>query len=265
MVNKKESFNECEVNKLDFFLRGIDWISVINDGVSYDEMLLLLESQGISFEERYFMNKKYVFISKSFDNYRKLIFLLSFCKDLRITRIDFKMDFKNDFDEVVGIFNLDSHSEVSKQGKVQTIYFNSRQSDLFCRLYNKQVESDLPFPLTRLEYEIKGNLAYIFSKRISYLGFDDSLSFLFDKINEFNSRKGLNNIFYITTGEYLPVDVVEDYSIKNKFRRFVKHNRNSYSNYMEYFNITPDDLDKLMNGIIDLETFLEEHWYEKFI
>lgn len=259
MVNEREVFNECEVNKFDFFLRGIDWISVINDGVSYDEMLMLLEHHGIFFEERYFMNKKYVFISKSLDNYRKLILLLSFVKDLRITRIDFKMDFKNDFDDIVGKFDLDSHSEVSKQGKVQTIYFNSRQSDLFCRLYNKQAESDLPFPLTRLEYEIKGNLAYIFSKRISYLGFDDSLSFLFDKINDFNVRKGLNNIFYITTGEYLPVDVVEDYSIKNKFRRFIKHNRNSYSYYLDYFNITPDEFDKLMIGATDLEKFLEVH------
>lgn len=259
MVNKKESFNEQEVNLFDFFLQGIDWISVINDGISYNDMLMLLEHHNISFEERYFMSKKYVFISKSLDNYRNLILLLRFVKDLRITRIDFKMDFKNDFNDVVGKFDLDSHSEVSKQGKVQTIYFNSRQSDLFCRLYNKQAESDLPFSLTRLEYEIKGNLAYIFSKRLSYLGFNDSLSFLFDKINDFNSRKGLTNIFYITTGEYLPIEIVEGYSVKNKFRRFIKHNRNSYSKYMDYFNITPDELDKLMTGIIDLESFLDEH------
>lgn len=259
MVNERQGFNEHEVNKFDFFLHGIDWISVINDGVSYDEMLKLLECHGISFEERYYMNKKYVFISKSLDNYRNLVLLLSFVKDLRITRIDFKMDFKNNFSDVVNRFDFNSHSEVSKQGDVQTIYFNSRQSDLFCRLYNKQAESDLPFPLTRLEYEIKGNLAYIFSKRLSYLGFDDSLNFLFDKINDFNSRKGLSSIFYITTGDYLPVEVVDSYSVKNKFRRFVKHNRNSYLNYMEYFNITPDELDKLMTGLIDLETFLEEH------
>lgn len=259
MVNEREGFNEYEVNRFDFFLHGIDWISVINDGISYQEMLVLLDSRDITFEERYYMNKKYVFISKSLENYRNLIFLLIFSKDIRITRIDFKLDFKNDFNEVVGKFNLESHSEVSKKGELQTIYFNSRQSDLFCRLYNKQAESALPFPLTRLEYEIKGNLAYIFSKRISYLGISDSLSFLFDKINSFNSRKGLTNLFYITSGDYLPVEVVESYSVKNKFRRFIKHNRNSYSNYMEYFNITPDELDKLMNGIIDLEKFLEEH------
>lgn len=259
MVNEKNDFNDFEVDTFDFFVRGIDWISVINDGVSYDEMLVLLDCYGISFEQRYFMNKKYVFISKSLDNYKKLILLFDSVKDIRITRIDFKMDFNNDFKNVVDKFDLNSHSEVSKKGDVQTIYFNSRQSDLFCRLYNKQVESHLPFPLTRLEYEVKGNLAYMFSKRLSYLGFEDSFNFLFDKINDFNSRKGLSSVFYITAGDYLPVDFIEDYSIKDKFRRFVKHNRNSYTYYLDYFNITPDELNNLMNGFTNLEKFLEEH------
>lgn len=177
MVTKENETKEFEVNNFDFFVKGIDWISVINDGISYQEMLFLFERNGIAFDERYYMNKKYVVISKGLDNYRNLILLLCSIKDIRITRFDFKLDYRNEFKELIEKFNLESHSEVSKKGEVQTIYFNSRQSDLFCRLYNKQVESDLPFPLTRLEYEVKGNLAFEFSKRLSYIGFDDAFSF----------------------------------------------------------------------------------------
>lgn len=261
MVTKDNEQKEIEVNKFDFFLRGIDWISLINDGISYQEMLFLLDSRGIKFNERYFMSKKYIVISKGVDNYRDIMLLLASEKRLRITRIDFKLDFKNDFEDVVvqRIANWEPHSSVSQKGHLQTLYFNSRQSDLFCRLYNKQVESDLPFPLTRLEYEIKGNLAFEFSKRLSYIGFADALDFLFDKINEFNTRKNLTDMFYITTKDYLSVNFIEDFSVKNKFRRFVRHNKNSYSYYIDYFNITPEDFDNLMTGVTDLEKFLEVH------
>lgn len=250
---------DLEVNQFDFFIHGLDWISVINDGMSYNDMLVLLDSNGIGFHERYYMDKKYVVIEKTTDNYRN--FLLLFCafKDIRITRFDFKLDYKNEFKQVIERFQFDSHSEVSKNGEVETIYFNSRQSDMFCRLYNKQIESNLPFPLTRLEYEIKGNLAYEFSKRLLYIGFSDALNFIFDKINAFNERKGLTEMFYMTTHDFIPVEFIEQYSVKNKFRRFVKHNKNSYAYYIDYFNMNPDEFDKVMTGVIDLEKFLEVH------
>lgn len=255
------STKDVNVNQFDFFIYGLDWISVINDGISYQEMLFLLDKHGISFTERYYMNSKYVVIGKNIENYRNLILLFGSIKDIRITRLDFKLDYKNDFEDVVvqRIANWEPHSSVSQKGKLQTLYFNSRQSDLFCRLYNKQAESDLPFPLTRLEYEIKGQLAYEFSKRLSYIGFEDALSFLFDKINEFNQRKHLTDLFYMTTKDYLPLDFIESFSVKNKFRRFVRHNKNSYSYYMDYFRIGPEELDDIMTGVTDINEFLETH------
>lgn len=253
------STNDVEVKQFDFFVYGLDWISVINDGISYNEMLMLLDSKGIGFYERYYMNKKYVVIEKSTDNYRNFLLLFNTIRDIRITRFDFKLDYKNEFKHVIEKFNFDSHSEVSKKGEVETIYFNSRQSDIFCRLYNKQVESNLPFPLTRLEYEVKGQLAYEFSKRLSYIGFLDALSFFFDKVNEFNERKNLTKMFYMTTKDYLPVEFIEEFSVKNKFRRFVSHNKNSYSYYMDYFNMTLCEFDNIMTGVTDINEFLDTH------
>lgn len=245
-------------HQVDEFLKySIDWISVINDNVSYDEMCLIFDKKGIKFEERYFMANKYLVIDKNC--YSDLIQLMSKTSDFRITRIDIKSDFKEKFEDVVidGIAVWEPYSSVSKKGKLQTLYFNSRQSDMFCRLYDKQAESNLEFPLTRLEFEIKGDLAYEFSKRLSYLGMADAVNFIYSKINEFCQRKGLNHLFYITTSSYLPFEFIERKTMKNKFRNFIRHNSKSYAKYMEYFDLSPNQLDDIMLGVIDLEKFLE--------
>lgn len=252
--------NSLFCHPVDEFLKySIDWISVINDNISYDEMCLFFHQKNIKFDERYFMNNKYLVIGK--ESYSDLLHLMIDNNDFRITRIDVKCDFKNDFEGVVldGIALWEPYSSVSKGGKLQTLYFNSRQSDMFCRLYDKQAESDLDFPLTRLEFEIKGDIAYEFSKRLCYIGLDDAVNFIYSKINEFCKRKSLNHLFHITTKAYLPFEVIERKTIKNKFRRFVHHNTNSYSRYMEYFNLSPHEFDEIMTGNVDLEEFLRSN------
>lgn len=240
----------------DFFKYSIDWISLINDSVSYDEMCIFLDRNEVTFEERYFMSKKYVVVDKG--SYEKVINLLTSDSSIRITRLDIKVDFAIPFDDLYfqHICDLEPYSSVSKGSRVQTLYFNSRQSDMFCRLYDKQAESGLDFPLSRLEFEIKGDLAFEFSKRLSYLGIEDAVNFIYDKINEFCQRKHLDNMFYVTTKAYLPFDVIEKQTIKNKFRRFVQHYSKSYKKYMEYFSMSPNDFDDVMTETVDLETFL---------
>lgn len=242
----------------DFLKYSIDWISVTNDKICYDEMLILLDRNEIKFDERYFMNNKYVVIQK--DCYERLLMLLTTTDNIRITRIDIKIDFCNKFEDVVinSIAVIEPYSSISKGGKLQTLYFNSRQSDMFCRLYDKQAESCLDFPLTRLEFEVKGDLAYEFSKRVSYVGLEDATNFIYDKINDFCKRKHLDHIFYVTTRSYLSFEVIEEQTIKEKFRRFVRHNRNSYENYMVHFDLTPNEFDDIMCGAIDLEKFLNK-------
>lgn len=248
---------ELKVNLTEFFEDSIDWLSVINDGVSYDEMLLFLDRNEVGFDERYFMDKKFVVIHKN--SYGKAIELVRINSFLRITRLDVKMDFSNKFEDIV-VDNIDlfkPYSAVSKKGKLQTLYFNSRQSDMFCRLYDKQAESGLDFPLTRLEFEIKGDLSLEFSKRLTYLGLDDAVNFIYSKINEFCERKELSHLFYVATQVYLPFEVIENQTIKNKFRRFVRHNANSYKHYMKFFDLSLVEFNELMNGDNhDLENFL---------
>lgn len=250
---------EKEVNTFDFFLNGVDWLSVINDGISYDEMLSSLEAYDIEYSEKYFMNKKYAKIEKG--SLCRFLMTFHLLKGIRITRLDFKLDFNNSFTDVFNKYSCDfnSHSEVSKKLKFETIYFNSRQSDLFCRLYDKTAESNLDFPLTRLEYEIKGNLAFEFSARFFHFGFRDAINWFFEKINEFNSRKGLSNLFYISTTDTVDFKLVDNATTKEKFRRFVKHNKNSYKKYSEYFNLSAVEMDGLLSGQTDLEDFLNKN------
>lgn len=244
----------------DVLVDSVDWLSIINDGISYNEMLILLDTNSVKFEERYFMSKKYVVVDKlCYEQALRLVFSYS---SLRITRIDIKFDFTNKFEEIVSdnysIF--EPYSTISKHGKLETIYFNSRQTNLFCRLYDKQAESHLDTPLTRLEFEIKGDLALEFSKRLSFLGLVDASNFIFDKINEFCARKHLTNLFYVTTKSYLPMEFLNREDTKYKFRNFVRHNSNSYKKYMKFFDISPAEFDSVMSGDYqDLEEFLKKY------
>ena len=252
--------NELCVNIPELLKDSIDWLSLINDSVSYDEMLILLDEYQIKFEERYFMNKKYVVVDKAF--YQSALDLVSLDPSVRITRIDIKFDFEDSFDDVVSNYYdlFEPYSTISKFGKLETIYFNSRQSNIFCRLYDKQAEAHLDSSLTRLEFEIKGDFAFEFSKRLSYLGFDDASNFIFDKINEFCERKHLTKLFYVTTRSYISFDFINNQEMKYKFRNFIRHNRNSYKNYMKFFDISPSDFDILMTGDLqDLEKFLSKY------
>ena len=179
------------------FIESVDWLSVINDGIPYSQFISDLRlNTNIEFTEKYMFNHQYVVISKN--SYTEFFDYFESKNGIcRITRLDLKFDIAEPYHCVLSKYqNEFSYSSgVFDKEEISTIYFNSRQSDLFCRLYNKQKESDLDFPLTRLEYEIKGIIMQNFSMRYFYFGLDDALNYLYELITEFNYNKNLLGLF----------------------------------------------------------------------
>ena len=228
------------------FLKLIDWLSVINDSVSFDEMLLDFERNGIKFGERHIFNYNYVVVDK--ESYSKMFDLLMGSTQYRITRIDIKFDYELSYSYLLNsygsMFNFSSC--VGNMNGTQTVYFGSRNSDLFCRLYDKTSEAGLDFDLSRLEYEIKGSVARIFSSRLSYIGFDDAYNYLMSTLYDFSAKHNLLDLYTIYDFS-IPVDfsLVDDKISKDKFIYFVRHNGNSFLNWLDKFDLTAEEFKSL--------------------
>ena len=244
----------------DFLINVTDWLSVTNESISYDEMLIMLDENGIKFSIKHSYEHQYVVIDKSC--YTNLFALLVGNPSIRITRIDFKFDIFNDFGELSSKY-IDiwvPHSVVGKKNKFETIYFNSRQSDIFCRFYDKTLESKLKFPCSRLEFEIKGVIARQFSMRFSFISADDAVAYLMEYIQTFMFRKNLDGLVrFGSFGSYVPFDIVEHNTKVEKFRRFIKQYSNSILNYLDSFDLTPDEFFDYVEGNSDVESLLREN------
>lgn len=252
------SVYEEDFKSHDFLINVTDWISVINEGISYDEMLIMLDQNGIKFSIKHSYEHQYVVIDKSC--YTNLFSLLVGNPVIRITRIDFKFDIFKDFEELSSkyIDNWIPHSIVGKKDKFETIYFNSRQSDIFCRFYDKTLESHLPFPCSRLEFEIKGFVARQFSMRYSYISADDALSYLIEYIQNFMFRKNIDCLVRLGNyGSYVPFDIVEHNTKVEKFRRFIRQYSNSILDYLDTFHLTPQEFIGFIQGDIDIDEHIK--------
>ena len=233
---------EEEFDSYEFLINVTDWLSVTNEGISYEEMLIMLDENGIKFSLKHSYQHQYVVIDK--ECYTNLFALLVGNPNIRITRIDLKFDMFEDFKSIYTkyIESWTPHSIVGKKGRFETIYFNSRQSDIFCRFYDKTLESNLRFPCSRLEFEIKGVIAKQFSLRYSFISSNDAVAYLMEYIQHFVYRKNLDCILRLRNyGTYLPFDVVEHNTKVEKFRRFIKQYKSSLLNYLDSFDITPNE------------------------
>lgn len=249
-----------EFDSYEFLINVTDWISVTNEGISYEEMLIMLDENGVKFSIKHSYEHQYVVIDKEF--YTNLFALLVGNPSIRITRIDFKFDI---FEEFVSLYSkyIDTwvpRSIVGKKDKFETIYFNSRQSDIFCRFYDKTLESNLKFPCSRLEFEIKGVIARQFSMRFSFISADDAVAYIMEYIQTFMFRKNLDGLVRLGSfGKYVPFDVVEHNTKVEKFRRFIKQYSNSLLNYLDSFDLTPDEFFDYVDGKSDIEELLREN------
>lgn len=237
------------------FIDSVDWISVINENCSFDELCeFITKNTNINFSTRYMFNHDYIVISK--DSYQEFFdyyedYLKDYC---RFTRLDLKYDYREPYNEMRERFLefWDWNTGVSDKEGLATIYFNSRQSDLFCRFYNKQKEAKLDYPLSRLEYEIKGAIIRQFSVRYRHRGLDDALNYIYSLMTEFNYNRGLTCI--VPTFEYeqpLPnFDIVHKEKIE-KFRTFLKQYRYSILDYVGLLR----DKNELFDLCIDMSDF----------
>lgn len=248
-----------EKTMLDFFLEHCDWISCINENISYEEMLVELDKNGVSFIEKRTYENKYIVIQKPYNNFINYMVGTS---NIRITRFDLAFDINKDYMEIVNKFidEWSPHSCVGKKDRIETLYFNSRQSDMFCRLYDKQLEAQLDFPLTRLEYEIKGVIAKIFSYRLSYIGIDDALGYILNYIQDFNYHKNLMGLIKITDyGSFEPVkfDIIENCLFNTRFRRFIRQYKQSLVDYCNHYGLTGNEILDICTNILDIERVIE--------
>lgn len=249
---------EEEFDSHSFLINVTDWLSVTNEGISYEEMLIMLDENGIRFTIKHSYEHQYVVINK--ECYTNLFALLVGNPSIRITRIDFKFDIFEDFEKLYSkhIEFWTPHSVVGKKDRFETIYFNSRQSDLFCRFYDKTLESGLKFPCSRLEFEIKGVIARQFSLRYSFISADDAVAYLMEYIQGFMFRKNLDYIVKLGNyGSYVPFDIVEHNTKVEKFRRFIKQYSRSLLDYTYSFDLTPDEFFDYVDGTSDIEVLLK--------
>lgn len=255
----EEKKMDNEKTMLDFFLEHADWLSVTNDNIPYEDMLVELDKNGVQFTEKRSYENKYVVIQKPYNNFINYMVGNS---NLRITRFDLAFDINKDYMEVINKFieEWSPHSCVGKKDRFETLYFNSRQSDMFCRLYDKQVESQLDFPLTRLEYEVKGVIAKIFSYRLIYQGVDDAMCYIINYIQDFNYHKNLLGLIkFSDIGHMEPVkfDIIEKSLKATRFRRFIRQYSNSLIDYCDYYNLTGNELLDLCTDRLNIERVIE--------
>lgn len=251
---------EQDFSSMDFLINVTDWVSVTNEGLPYDEMLIMLDENNIKFTVKHSYEHQYVVIDKS--SYANLFSLLISNPSIRITRVDFKFDIFEDFEKIYSkyIDNWNPHSVVGKKDRYETIYFNSRQSDIFCRFYDKALESNLKFPCSRLEFEIKGAVARQFSMRYSFVSPDDAVAYLMEYIQVFMFRKNLDSLVRLGSfGSYVPFNVVEHNTKVEKFRRFIKQYSRSLLDYLDSFDLTADEFFEYVEGTADVELLLREN------
>lgn len=253
------SLENEEFSPYDFLLNTCDWISCTNEGLSFEEFLMLLDSNGIKFSIRRSFEHQFVVIDKT--SYVEFFALLPSTSSVRLTRIDLRFDTFQDFRSMYEPYleEWTPSSCVGKLGRYETIYFGSRSSDLYCRFYDKQKESNLKFPCSRLEFEVKGYLCKQFSLRATYIDLDDALSFLLDSIRDFMFRQKLDGLIHFPTyGTYIPFDIVNHNSMVDKFRRFVKQYSSSILGYLDSFDLTGNEFVELLENHNKLNEFLND-------
>lgn len=250
------NFENMEFTSYDFLLNVCDWISCTNENISFEEFLFHLENNGVKFQIKRSYEYQYVVIDK--DTYYKFFALLTNNNNIRITRIDIKFDTFQDFFEMYlpRIEDIKPSSCIGKKDRFETIYFGSRNSDIYCRFYDKTKESNLKFPCSRLEFEIKGYIAKNFSLRYSLIDSDDALNYLLDNIQDFMYHHNITGLIsFPSYGEYCKVDIISRCTKIEKFRRFCKQYSNSILDYLDSFNLSG-------NEFINL---LEEDTYNEFL
>ena len=170
---------------------------------------------------------------------------------VNLTRLDVCFDFLMPFSDVLLPKDY-SNLIYDGKGRLNTIYIGSRRSDRFARIYDKTIESDLDYDLTRFEFEFKGELCNELGYRLLFFGYDDFCNRLCSLITKFCINHGIdlnlpNPSPYVN---YRLINVVD--KIKSDTAFLHKFGKKFYDIFSEY-NLTLSDLELIIEGSLNLD------------
>lgn len=246
------------MKKLDYSI--IDWIAGVPK-YNLEDFEFICDTFGLKYRINKIYNHKVVTFNIHEMRTEQLHVIFEFVKNnlFRITRIDVKFDFEI---SIENLLNSDSYTNYSniimgKEG-IETIYYGNRGSNLFCRIYDKGKELKIDDVLTRLEYEIKSDLAEEFNEQVRFFGYDEAISYIYKKIVIFNEKNEIHILDNYETVETLKINILKDKSDRVKFKNFCVHNSNSIINYMKKYNLSFNMFMTLINDVSNFDKNLDK-------
>lgn len=246
-----------KVKKLDYSV--LDWIAGV-PLCNIDDFEFVCDTFNLKHRINKIFNHKVVTFELKEMSVDKTPVIFELVKNnmLRITRIDIKFDYAIDINDV---FESDSFTQYSNiiigNEGIETVYYGNRGSNLFCRIYDKAKELRLDEKLTRIEYEIKGDLAEEFNEQIRFFDFDNAISLMYEYILEFNKQKEINLLDNYETVETLKINILNEKSEREKFKNFCTHNSNSINKYIDKYNLSWNMFFNLINDIPNFDKNLD--------
>jgi len=246
-----------EIKKLDYSV--LDWIAGV-PLCNINDFEFVCDTFKLKYRKSKIFNHKVVTFELKEMSVDKIPVIFELVKNnlLRITRIDIKFDYEIDINKAIesDLYTQYSNIIIGLEG-IETIYYGNRGSNLFCRIYNKAKELKLDEKLTRVEYEIKGDLAEEFNEQIRFFDFDNAISLMYKYILEFNQQKGINMLDNYETIETLKINILNEKSEREKFKNFCIHNGRSINKYISKYDLSWNMFFNLINDIPNFDKNLD--------
>ncbi len=232
-------------------IASIDWLTLVEQDMSIEEISDFITSEtNLVGNLRKIHNIPSYVVPHSYYSYSCALQLVLDGK-ARISRIDIKFDFGERFDLFFDRLGKTEPSKILYESFYvpSTVYYGKRESDIYVRMYDKQLESNLASPLSRVEFEVKGSVAFEFSKRIRFLGYCDAFMYLYSKLEEYRVRHfdSLQLSDDLNIYDYLPFATPDDNDYVARFYRFYKQYSKSLLLYCHNLKIDNDTFFEIMN------------------
>lgn len=232
-------------------IASIDWLTLVEQDMSIEEISDFITSKtNLTGNLRKIHNISSYVVPHSFYAYSFALQLVLDGK-ARISRIDIKFDFYELFYLFFDKLQNTNPSKILYESfdVPSTVYFGKRESDIYVRMYDKQLESDLDYPLSRVEFEVKGSVAFEFSKRVRFLGYFDAFMFLYSRLEEYRVRHfdSLQLSDDLDIYNYLPFTTLDNNDYVVRFYRFYQQYRNALLLYCKNLKIDHDTFFEIMN------------------
>ena len=232
-------------------IASIDWLTLVEQDMSIEEISDFITSKtNLIGNLRKIHNISSYVVPHSFYAYSCALQLVLEGK-ARISRIDIKFDFCERFDVFFARLGNTEPSKILYESfdVPSTVYYGKRESDIYVRMYDKQLESNLVSPLSRVEFEVKGSVAFEFSKRVRFLGYFDAFMFLYSRLEEYRVRHfdSLQLSDDLDIYNYLPFSTLDNNDYVVRFYRFYKQYSKALLKYCKNLKIDNGTFFEIMN------------------